>query len=108
MCFLFLRTLTFQLDLPDLHAAPVAANDGLPNFRSGLALLMELFCKEDLLDANESTGAVVGGVTVKQAPVPKLVAVAVAGLLRDDFGDLCGHAIRLGHDRIILKVGSRQ
>ena len=43
-----------------------------------------MLSKENLLDADESTRAVVGGVAVEQAAVTELVAMAIAGLLRDD------------------------
>jgi hypothetical protein len=60
--------------------------------------------KENLLDADESAGSVVGSVAVEQAAMLKLVAVAVARLLCNHFRDLARNLVGAGHERMASKV----
>lgn len=71
------------------HVAPLAANDRLANFGGRSAFTMQLVDKENLLEAHRSAGAMVVDVTFEQAVVPEAgIAVTVAGLLREDFGNV--------------------
>ncbi len=74
--------------LPSLHISPVTTNDGFSNLCGRLALFRHLLCKEDLLDANESTSGVIGDIAVKQASMAE--TVAVARLLGRHLGDFSG------------------
>jgi hypothetical protein len=56
-------------------------------------LLGHLVGKENLLDADESTGPMVGCIAVKEACVTELIAIAVARLLRQHAGNLVGDLI---------------
>lgn len=93
------RSLTFH-DLIHLDTPPVPANNGLTDIRRRLSFLMEFVCKEDLLDADQSTGSVVVPETIQQRTVPELVAVAVAGLLRQYSRDLSSDLIGLRYATI--------
>ncbi len=80
--------------------SPATTNDGFSNLWGRLALFHHLLCKEDLLDANESTSPVIGGIAVKQASMAEFVTVAVAGLLGRHPGDFSGCFISACHKRI--------
>jgi hypothetical protein len=88
--------LSIHFDVP-----PVAANNSLANLRRLLSLFVQLFGKENLLDADQSTGAMVVSVAVQQPAVPELVAIAVARLLGQHFRDLSRRSIRSGYASII-------
>jgi hypothetical protein len=81
------RSLT-SCDSIHRNTPPVPTNNGRTDIRRRFSFLMEFVCKEDLLDADQSTGSVVVPVTIQQRTVPELVAVAVAGLLRQHSRDL--------------------
>ncbi len=55
-----------------------------------------------LLEADIAAFRVAGGIAVKQTPVSKPRAPAVARLLRQQAWILLGHRIGLCHDRIFL------
>lgn len=97
-------SLPLRLDLLDRQIAPVAANNSLPNLYAALPLQRHLFGKEDLLDAQESTGPVIGGVAVKQASMAEFVTVTVAGLLGRYLGDFSGCFIGTRGKRIRTEV----
>lgn len=63
---------------------------------------MHLIGKEDLLEADHSTGGVVVDVAVEKTAVSEALTVAVARLLDEDAGDLLGDAVDL------LKNGVRE
>src|SRR5581483_1972545 len=58
-----------------------ASDDGRANFLHALSFFSHLVGKENLLDTKRSTGAVLGRITIKQAPVAELIAMAITGLL---------------------------
>lgn len=74
--------------LPELHPAPFATNNGFTNFCRCPSIFVQLFSKENLLETDRSTRAVVGPVTIKQAAVTESATVAIAGLLHQHTGDL--------------------
>jgi hypothetical protein len=67
-----------------------------------------LLGKENLLDANQSTRTVVGGIAVEQALVTIPVAIAVARLLREHLGHLACELIGSRYQRSIGEIGSGQ
>jgi len=56
--------------------------------------------KEDLLDAEQSTSAVIAPVAVEETAVAVAITVAVAGLLSEDTGDLLGDFVSASHEWI--------
>jgi hypothetical protein len=88
-----IRRFSICHDSIHLNTPPVSTNDGPTDFRWRLSFFMEFVCKEDLLDADQSTGSVVVPVTIQQRAVPELVTVAIAGLLCQHPGDLSGDLV---------------
>jgi hypothetical protein len=66
--------------------------------------LGHLFCKENLLDAEQSTSSMVRRVAIQKTVVPGPVAIAITWLLRNDPGDLRRILICPFHKRILLVI----
>jgi hypothetical protein len=87
------------------HIFPFTADDGLANLLRTLSLTMHLVSKENLLDADFSTSAVIIAIAIQQAAVAKPVAVTVAGLLRQHAWNAFGDTVSLGYHRITEERG---
>ena len=81
-----------------LNVFELLSHNRLPNFDGRLSIPGHLIGKEDLLDAELSTGAVLGRITVKKASVSNAVAHAVARLLRQHCGDFAGNGVCTSDD----------
>lgn len=87
------------------YILPLSANESLANLRRALSLTMHLVSKENLLEADFSTSAVIITVAIQQAAVAKPVAVAVTRLLRQHARDAFGDAVSLSYYRIAEEGG---
>jgi hypothetical protein len=82
-------------------ALVLAARDGVADFRRRFPFLGHLVGKEDLLEADGSSGAVVGGEAVEQAAMPELVAVAITGLLGQHLRPAVGNFVDPRNHRVV-------
>ena len=85
--------------LLQLDDSPEPFHDGIPDLLRRLSRFGHLLGKEDLLETHRSPGAVVGRVTVEEAPMAEPLAVAVTGLLSEHVWNFLGDRVRPGDKR---------
>ncbi len=82
--------------LLQLDVAPLSPDDRFSNVLNRLSLTVKLLGQQRLLDANVATCTVIVNVTVEQTAVTEPgIAIAIAGLLSEHFGDLLRNTIRM-------------